>query len=172
MIRAASVSDVPAMLAVYTPYVTDTAVTFAYEPPTVEAFTQRFLRLSAVYPWLVLEEDGRILGYACADRAFEKDAYAWCAEVSIYLSREAAGQGRGRALYLALEQALAERGVMILYGLITASNEASLRFTAAMGFRRVGLLAASGWMFGRWHDVVWMEKRLSEGPPGPPPEAR
>lgn len=165
MIRTASVSDVPAMLAVYTPYVTDTAVTFEYTPPSLADFSEKYRRVTESYPWMVLEEAGEVLGYAYAARMFEKAAYAWCAEVTIYLKPAAAGQGRGKALYLALEQALRERGVQILYGLITASNEASLRFTASVGFRQVGLLAASGWKFGRWHDVVWMEKRLSEGPP-------
>lgn len=172
MIRPAAASDVPAMLAVYSPYVTDTAVTFEYEAPTLEEFSAKFERISADYPWLVLEEDGAVLGYAFATRMFEKAAYAWCAEVTIYLAPGAVGQGRGRALYLALEERLRAMGIRILYGLVTASNEASLRFHAAMGFRQVGLLAASGWKFGVWHDVVWLEKRLSDEPPGLPPRCR
>lgn len=172
MIRPAAASDVPAMLAVYSPYVTDTAVTFEYEAPTLEEFSAKFARISADYPWLVLEEEGRILGYAYASRMFEKAAYAWCAELTVYLAREAAGQGRGRELYLALERELRDMGVRVLYGLVTASNVPSLRFNAAMGFRQVGLLAASGWKFGVWHDVVWLEKRLSDEPPGLPPRCR
>ncbi len=161
MIRHATAADVPAMLGVYAPYVTDTAITFEYEPPTEAEFAARFVRVTKDYPWLVLEEEGRILGYAYAARAFEKAAYAWCADVTVYLAREAVGQGRGRALCLALEEELRRRGVVILYALVTASNEPSLRFHAALGYREVGRLEASGWKHGKWHDVIWLEKRLA-----------
>ena len=169
MLRPATAADVPAMLAIYAPYVTDTAVTFEYDPPTEAEFAARFARITANYPWLVLEEEGRILGYAYADRAFEKAAYAWCADMTIYLAPEAAGQGRGKALYLALEEALRRQGIVILYALVTASNALSLRFHAALGYREIGRLDASGWKFGRWHDVIWLEKRLA--PPEQPPGA-
>ena len=122
MLRPATAADVPAMLAIYAPYVTDTAVTFEYDPPTEAEFAARFARITANYPWLVLEEEGRILGYAYADRAFEKAAYAWCADMTIYLAPEAAGQGRGKALYLALEEALRRQGIVILYALASLSG--------------------------------------------------
>ena len=160
MIRPAALADVPSMLAIYAPYVTDTPITIEYEPPTEVEFAARFRRITAAYPWLVLEEGGRVLGYAFADRAFEKAAYAWCADMTIYLAPEAAGQGRGRALYLALEEELKARGIRILYALVTATNEVSLRFHAALGYRQVGFLEHSGWKQGRWHSVAWLEKRL------------
>ena len=166
-IRPAVKSDLPAMLAVYAPYVTDTEITFEYEPPSEAAFAARFARVTKYYPWLVLEEEGRILGYAYADRAFEKAAYAWCADMTIYLDRKTVGQGRGRALYLALEEAVREKGIVILYALVTASNEPSLRFHASLGYREIGRLPASGWKHNKWNDVVWLEKRLA--PPDQPP---
>ena len=168
MIRPAALADVPSMLAIYAPYVTDTPITFEYEPPTEAEFAARFRRITAAYPWLVLEEGGRVLGYAFADRAFEKAAYAWCADMTVYLAREAVGQGRGRALYLALEEEVRRRGIVILYALVTSSNLPSLRFHAALGYREIGRLPASGWKQGRWHDVTWLEKRLvpADQPPG------
>ena len=169
MIRPAKATDVPAMLAIYGPYVTDTPITFDYEPPTEAAFTAKYNRITSRYPWLLLEEDGRILGYAYADRAFEKAAYAWCVEATVYLSPEATGKGRGRALYLALEEELKRRGLVLVYALVTATNEASLRFLAALGFRETGRLPASGWKQGKWHDVIWLEKRLAS-PELPPTE--
>ena len=170
MIRPAVAADVPAMLAVYMPYVVNTPITFEYVPPTEAEFAARFTRVTACYPWLVLEEDGRILGYAYADRAFEKAAYAWCADMTIYLAREAVGQGRGRDLYLALEEELRRRGIVILYALVTSSNLPSLRFHMALGYREIGRLPASGWKKGKWHDVTWLEKRLA--PADQPPGAR
>ena len=167
MIRPATAADVPAMLAIYGPYVSDTPITFDYDPPTEEAFAAKYRRITARYPWLVLEADGKILGYAYADRAFEKAAYAWCVEATVYLAPEAVGQGRGKALYLALEDELCRRGLVLVYALVTASNEPSLRFLASLGFREIGRLPASGWKQGKWHDVIWLEKRLapSDRPP-------
>lgn len=159
-IRPAAAADLAAMNAIYGWYVENTAVTFEYTPPTEAEYAARFARISADYPWLVLEEEGKILGFAYADRAFEKAAYAWCADMTVYLAPEAAGQGRGRALYLALEELLKARGIRILYALVTASNEVSLRFHEAMGYRQVGFLRDAGWKQGRWHSVAWMEKRL------------
>lgn len=159
-IRDALPGDAAAMAAIYAPYVRETAITFEYEPPGAAEFAARLERVTRCYPWLVLEEGGRVLGYAFADRAFEKAAYAWCADVTIYLASSARGQGRGRALYLALEQRLRAQGIRILYALVTASNEASLAFHAALGYRQVGMLADSGWKLGRWHSVAWLEKRL------------
>ncbi len=168
MIRPATAADVPAMLAIYAPYVRDTPITFDYEPPTEEAFAAKFRRITANCPWLVLEQAGKVLGYAYADRAFEKAAYAWCVEATVYLAPEAVGQGWGRALYLRLEDELRRRGLVLVYALVTASNAPSLRFLAALGFREIGRLPASGWKQGRWHDVIWLEKRLA--PEDQPPE--
>ena len=80
--------------------------------------------------------------------------------MTVYLAPEAVGQGRGKVLYLALEEALKARGFRILYALVTASNQASLRFHAALGYRQVGFLEHSGWKQGCWHSVAWLEKRL------------
>ena len=98
MIRIAMQADVAAMLAVYAPYVTDTTYSFEYTVPTLEVFTQRFISISEAFPWLVWEEDGKILGYAYGSLPFERAAYAWCGEVSIYLAPQAQGRGVGRRL--------------------------------------------------------------------------
>lgn len=97
-IREAVPADVPAMLAIYAEYVTQTAVSFEYEVPSEAEFTRRLTEHTAVYPWLVWEEDGRVLGYCYAGRAFERAAYAWNAEISCYLAHEAQHRGTGGAL--------------------------------------------------------------------------
>ena len=98
-IREAVPADVPAMLAIYAEYVTQTAVSFEYEVPSEAEFTRRLTEHTAVYPWLVWEEDNRVLGYCYAGRAFERAAYAWNAEISCYLAHEAQHRGIGRQLY-------------------------------------------------------------------------
>lgn len=105
-IREAVSADVPAMLAIYAEYVTQTAVSFEYEVPSEAEFTRRLTEHTAVYPWLVWEEDGRVLGYCYAGRAFERAAYAWNAEISCYLAHEAQHRGIGRQLYARVEELL------------------------------------------------------------------
>ena len=105
-VRIAKVEDIPAILAIYAPYVLNSTATFEYEVPTLEEFTQRFRDITAQFPWLVWEEKGQILGYAYASPPYSRAAYQWCAEPSVYLHPEARGKGIGRALYAALEAIL------------------------------------------------------------------
>ena len=95
MIRFATQADLPAILDIYGPYVLHTAVSFEYSVPTLEEFTDRFRSITAQFPWLVWEEDGKILGYAYGSLPFGRAAYRWCSASSIYLAPEA--QGRGMA---------------------------------------------------------------------------
>ena len=95
-IRLARESDIPGILDIYGPYILNTPITFEYTVPTVADFTNRFRTITAVGPWLVAEEDGNLLGYAYLDRAFERVAYRWAADLSVYLRPEAAGKGLGR----------------------------------------------------------------------------
>ncbi|MBQ6720000.1 MAG: N-acetyltransferase [Oscillospiraceae bacterium] len=160
MIRLAREADVPAMLAIYAPYVTDTTITFEYEVPAQQAFLERFRKITVEFPWLVWEEEGQILGYAYACHPFERQAYAWCAEPSIYLSPQAQGRGIGRRLYLALEELLKLLGYRMLLALITGENTRSLAFHQKLGYRFAGELKTSGYKFGRWLSVFWLEKQL------------
>ena len=100
-IRQATVQDLPRILEIYAPYVENTAVSFEYEVPSLDAFTARFRSFTAQFPWLVWEEEGRILGYAYASAPYSRAAFSWCAEPSIYLRPEAKGKGIGRKLYAA-----------------------------------------------------------------------
>ena len=102
MIRPALESDLPAILAIYGPYILHSTATFEYEVPSLPAFTDRFRGITAQFPWLVWEENGTILGYAYASAPYTRPAYAWCAEPSVYLCPQARGSGIGAALYAAL----------------------------------------------------------------------
>ena len=166
MIRIALESDVPAMLAIYAPYVENTTVSFEYDVPSEEMFLQRFRDITRQFPWLVWEEDGRVLGYAYAARPFERAGYSWCAEPSIYLHDDARGRKIGQKLYAVLEEILKKQGYCVSYALITSENLTSLRFHEKCGYSTVAVFPDCGRKFGRWLGLHWMEKRLiiSENP--------
>ena len=98
MIRLATEQDLSQILAIYAPYVENTAYSFEYTPPSPEEFLQRFCGITARFPWLVWEEAGHVLGYCYAGAPFERAAYQWCAEPSVYLAPEARRRGIGRNL--------------------------------------------------------------------------
>ena len=159
MIRIATAEDIPAILSIYGPYVENTAYSFEYTVPTVDAFTARFLSYTAQMPWLVWEEDGRVLGYAYGSLPFERAAYAWCGEVSVYLAPEIQGKGVGRKLYAVLEEIMWRQGYRVIYSLITTENEGSVRFHEKLGYVRTAVFPNCGFKFGRWLGIIWMEKR-------------
>ena len=170
MIRLATTDDVAAMLAIYTPYVENTAFSFEYTPPTYEAFLSRFTKYTRQLPWLVWEEGGQVLGYAYGSLPFERAAYAWCAEVSVYLAPQAHGQGIGRKLYAVLEEIMWRQGYRKIYALITSENTGSLAFHQKVGYRFRAEFPDCGFKFGRWLGVTWLEKEanLVEIPSEPP----
>ena len=161
MIRFATEADIPAILNIYGPYVLNTAASFEYTVPTTEEFTQRFRSITAQFPWLVWEEDGKILGYAYGSLPFSRAAYRWCAASSIYLAPRAQGQGIGRKLYAALEDLLQAQGYRKTYAIITSDNPGSLRFHERQGFRFIAEFPECGYKFGKHYGVVWMEKVLN-----------
>ena len=159
MIRIARESDIPAMLEGYGPYVLGSTYTFEYTVPSREEFTARFREITAQFPWLVWEEDGRVLGYAYGSAPFTRAAYAWCGEVSIYLSPRIHGRGIGRQLYALLEDIMWKQGYRVIYSLITTENEGSLAFHEKLGYKTGCVMEKCGVKFGRELGVVWMEKR-------------
>ena len=163
MIRIALESDVPAMLAIYAPYVENTTVSFEYDVPSEEIFLQRFRDITRQFPWLVWEEEGRVLGYAYAARPFERAGYSWCAEPSIYLHDDARGRKIGRKLYAVLEEILKKQGYCVSYALITSENLPSLSFHKKCGYSTVAVFPNCGRKFDRWLGLHWMEKRLKIG---------
>ncbi|MCQ2437845.1 MAG: N-acetyltransferase family protein [Clostridia bacterium] len=160
MIRVATEKDVPAILEIYRPYILETTITFEYDVPTLEAFIERYRSIAAVYPYFVYEEAGEILGYAYASKAFERSAYQWDVDLSVYLRMDVRGRGIGTELYKKLIDTLRELGYHNVYGLITGENDASKRFHSRMGFSFLGSLPDSGYKFERWLAVDWYGLRL------------
>ena len=160
MIRSALLSDTEAILSVYAGYI-DTTITFECALPSVFEFRSRVQTISADYPYLVWEEDGRVLGYAYAHRYREREAYQWGAELSIYIDRRVQSKGVGRALYTELIHRLRAQGVKTVYGCITLPNEKSVRLHESLGFTAAGVFHNAGYKNGAWHDVIWYEKAIA-----------
>lgn len=165
-IRPVSLADAERLAEIFAYYVRSTVVAFEYEPLTAEEFRARIRRTTERYPYLVAEEDGRVLGYAYAGPFVGRAAYARSCELTIYLDPDARGRGLGRALYTALEERLRDMGMLNLYACIgdpVADDDPYLtrdseRFHARMGFVKVGTFRKCGYKFGRWYNMIWMEK--------------
>lgn len=158
-IRFATEADIPAMLSIYGPYVENTAYSFEYTVPTRETFTARFRSYTAQFPWLVWEEAGKVVGYAYGSAPFERAAYRWCAEVSVYLCPQAHHKGIGSVLYKVLEQLLWLQGYQVIYALISTENTDSVAFHRHLGYKTVTVMPDCGIKFGRRIGIIYMEKR-------------
>ena len=161
MIRFATDRDLPAMLAIYKPYVENTTYSFEYDVPCLRTFTQRFYDHVDQFPWLVWEEEGVVLGYAYAGAPWERAAYRWCAEVSIYLHESVHGKGIGRQLYAVLEDILTRQGYRVAYALITTENTGSVAFHEKLGYTYHSTFENCGYKMGRWLGVIWLQKWLN-----------
>jgi L-amino acid N-acyltransferase YncA len=169
-VRPASPDDAHACAAIYAPYVDETAVTFELEAPSPQQMAQRIAAASATHAWLVLEDDGRVVGYAYGGPFHGRPAYRWACEVSVYLELGRRRTGGGRALYEALFARLAERGFRMAVAGMTLPNEASVALHLALGFQTVGVYRSIGFKHGAWHDVEWTQRALGGGsdPPAEP----
>lgn len=168
-IRFAEKKDAPALLEIYSYYVKNTAVSFEYEVPSVEEFENRISNTLKNYPYLVAEADGKIAGYAYASRFGVREAYDWSAETSIYIGKDFHRLGIGRKLYEQLEKILAMQNVVNVYAKIAdpqKENDLHLtrdseHFHKASGYVLAGRLTACGNKFGRWYNLITMEKALA-----------
>ena len=168
-IRQVQLSDAEQILKVYAPFITDTCISFEYVVPSVEEFAQRIADISAEYPYIVLEADGEIVGYAYAHRYLERVAYSWDVEVTIYLAPKVQGKGLGVILYDTLEKLLALQNIKNLYSCITGDNVHSIEMHRAMGYELIGTFPKAGFTHDRWLDVVWMAKVIGEKENAPLP---
>lgn len=175
IIRAAKVEDAAQILKIYAYYVEHTAISFEWEVPTLENFVERIKKISAKYPYLVAERDGKIIGYTYAHKFVDRAAYNWCVELTIYLDKDERRRGVGRKLYTALEEILRGMGILNLYALIGWTdvddeflNKNSANFHEHLGFKIVGRFKNCGAKFGRWYDMIVMEKIIGSHIDNPP----
>jgi phosphinothricin acetyltransferase len=164
-IRPSTDADILEMTATYAHHVQHGTGTFELEAPDADEIARR--RCDVVgkgLPWLVAEQGGQVLGYAYANHFRPRRAYRFCLEDSIYLHPQAQRRGVGRALLaelLARCEAQGSRQMLAVIG--DSANVASIGLHQALGFEHTGVLKASGWKFGRWLDVVLMQRALGAG---------
>lgn len=170
LIRPSTEHDLPAITRVYAHHVLHGTGTFETTPPTLEEMTARRADvLSKGLPWLVVEEAGVVLGYAYGNWFKPRPAYRFSVEDSIYLAPEAAGQGLGRALLAELLATLERSGIRKVMAVIgDSANAGSIGVHSALGFELVGVVPSCGWKFGRWLDIVMMQRAIGEGDRTPP----
>ena len=168
--RDATLDDAAACAAVYAPYVLGSVATFETRPPSVAEMTDRIAAAQQQHAWLVLEQDGQVVGYAYGGPFKARPAYRWTCEVSVYLAQDRRGSGGGRLLYEALLARLTSRGYRTAAAGMTQPNEASAALHRALGFEPVGTFRGVGWKLGGWHDVTWVQRALATGedPPHEP----
>lgn len=160
IIRPVLPSDAKELLAIYAPYVTDTTITFEYDIPSISEFTNRIKNISKSFPYLVAEENGKVVGYAYASIYYARAAYDWTCELSIYLDKDARSKKIGSQLYDTLEKELVSQGYVNLLACISLPNDISIAFHKKRGFNQVAHFPKIGFKFEQWHDIVWLQKRL------------
>jgi len=161
-IRLITADDAEGALAVYAPYVLNTAITFEYEVPTLEEYSKRIESYTAEFPWLVCEQGNSIVGYAYAGKHRARSAYQWSPESTIYLSEHVHGKGIARALYEALFAILTLQGYYNVYAGVLVPNEKSEGMHRALGFEEIGTFKKVGYKHGKWHDTKWFQLHLAE----------
>lgn len=165
ILRPSEDADLPAIQQIYGHAVLHGTGTFETEvPDATEMARRRAEVLGRGLPWLVAEREGRILGYAYANYFRPRLAYRFCLEDSIYLHPDAQGQGVGRLLLaelIARCEAAGARQMLAVIG--DSANQGSIGVHTALGFEHTGILKSSGWKFGRWLDVVLMQRQLGTG---------
>ncbi len=168
-LRFATEQDAEQILNIYKYYVDNSTATFAYTAPTIEEYRRWVADSAKEYPFLVLEKQGEILGFACAHRWREREAFDWSVETTIYLAPNQTQGGRGLRLYGTLLALLREQGVYQAYAVLAHPNPASEALHAKLGFLRLGFLPACGFKHGGWHGNTIWGYALCEPQPDPQP---
>lgn len=164
-LREVTPDDAEELLKIYEYYVLSTAITFEYDVPSTDEFRRRIEHTLERYPYIAAVEDGKIVGYAYAGAFVGRKAYDWSAELTVYVDHHIRKKGIGGLLYRDLENILQKMGIINLYACIgypqtddeylTKNSE---EFHAHLGFKTVGTFTKCGYKFGRWYDMIWMEK--------------
>ena len=168
-IRVAREEDAGDLLNIYSYYVKNTAITFEHEVPSLEEFAGRIKETLKEYPYLVAVVDDKIVGYIYAGKFRTRASYAWSASTSVYIDKQYHRMGIGKMLYAELEKILAAQNVVNVYAgaadpveedeYLTRNSE---YFHEAMGYRVVARYHECGSKFGRWYNLIEMEKIIGE----------
>ena len=159
MIRKVALEDAPQIMNIYNHYVDHTIYTFDTERATLNEIQDKIRMAMNIYPWIVYEVDGEILGYAYASEWKAKDGYKHSVETTVYLKNGSLKKGLGTILYQELINQLKELNFHALMGCITLPNDASIRLHEKLGFEKVGHFKEVGYKFDNWIDVGYWELR-------------
>ena len=162
-IRDVLPEDAERIQEIYSPYVSDTVISFEITVPGKTEMKKRIQKLLAnAFPYIVAEnETGTVVGYAYADKFGEREAYRYSFIVSIYLDMEVQSKGIGQKLYDELEKRMKKMGIVQVLSAITGKNEKSLKFHEKNGFTKIGHFPNVGYKMGEWHDIIWMNKTIN-----------
>lgn len=160
IIRKICTDDIPLCCEIYNYYIENTTFTFEENPLSKEDFERRVKRITGKFPYIVAEHDGKIIGYAYLDHYSERSAYRFTADVSIYVDKDFHSLGAGRSLIEALEREARKIGIKNLISIITEENQNSMNFHRKNGYYEKGHLEKVGFKFGKWLDVVIMQKKI------------
>ncbi len=159
-IRNVKKEDAADILEIYSFYVANTAVTFEITIPSLQQMEERIIDISSSYPYLVAEDDGKVVAYCYAHELNPREAYKKSVELSIYVKKDHHGRGIGKSLYAALEEALKKAGIDALYAIVTFPDEGSVAFHSRCGFSIAGKLTDCGEKFGKKWSVLYLEKHI------------
>ena len=162
-IRDVLPEDAERIQEIYSPYVSDTVISFEITVPDKSEMKKRIKKLLAnAFPYIVAEnETETVVGYAYADKFGEREAYRYSFIVSIYLDMEVQSKGIGQKLYDELEKKMKKMGIVQVLSAITGKNEKSLKFHEKNGFTKIGHFPNVGYKMGEWHDIIWMNKTIN-----------
>jgi phosphinothricin acetyltransferase len=164
MIRDARADDFSSIASITNHYIQTSSIHFAYDPVSADDIRSVWDRSRERYPWLVTETGDQVVGYAKAGTWRDRDAYAWTAEIGLYVHHDHHRQGLGRALYAKLLAELARRGFRSAIAGITLPNDSSIAFHEQFAFAPVGTVRDAGYKHGAWHDVAFFQKHFTGGP--------
>lgn len=169
VIKTVSIKDAAELLEIYAYYVKNTAITFEYDVPTISEFECRIENTLKKYPYIKAVSNGETIGYAYTGAFKSRAAYDRSVETSIYVKNGCRGHGVGKRLYAALEEISKKQNVLNMYACISFIEKedeyltkTSPLFHAHLGYKTVGRFEKCGYKFGRWYDMIWMEKLIGK----------
>lgn len=162
ILRDATAADLEAIRAIYNEAVANTTASYDYDPRSEQAQRLWFeTKEKGGHPVLVAEADGRVLGYASYGPYRPWAGYLYSVEHSVYVDAATRGKGVGKALLAELVARAEAQGLHVMIGGIDAANAASIALHAGLGFAECGVIREVGWKFGRWLDLLFMQKILA-----------
>ena len=160
MIRPIEERDIETCLRIYNWYIEHTTISFEETPETEESYRKLVTDVTARYPWIVLEENGQVKGFAYLSPFNSRSAYRYTADVTVYLDPEERGKGYGTALMKELERLAKKQGIRKLVSLVTDGNEGSEHLHASLGYEKMTVLKDTGYKFGTWIGVAYYMKDI------------